>query len=68
LISWTRPVVTGITNAAITAAQSGNPSETLENLTNADKNVIYNFTLDNNGCSQVVPVTVVVTTFFLILN
>jgi hypothetical protein len=32
----------------------------LENLTNADKNVIYNFTLDNNGCSQVVPVTVVV--------
>jgi hypothetical protein len=60
LISWTRPIATGITNAAITAAQSGNPSETLENLTNADKNVIYNFTLDNNGCSQVVPITVVV--------
>jgi hypothetical protein len=60
LISWTRPAATGITNAAITAAQSGNPSETLENLTNSDKNVIYNFSLDNNGCSQVVPVTVAV--------
>jgi hypothetical protein len=60
LISWTRPAATGITNAAITAAQTSNPSETLVNLTNADKNVIYNFTLDNNGCSQVVPVTVAV--------
>jgi len=60
LISWTRPAAAGITNAAITAAQSGNPSETLVNLTNADKNVIYNFTLDNNGCSQVVPVTLAV--------
>jgi hypothetical protein len=56
-ISWTRPVATGISNAAVTAPQVVNPNETLVNTTNSNKTVIYNFNLDNNGCSQTIPVT-----------
>jgi hypothetical protein len=59
-IDWTRPAVTGISNAAITTPQLVNPSETLANTTNTDKNVVYNIRLNNNGCEQVVPVTVAV--------
>lgn len=57
-VSWTRPVATGITNPAITTPQTGIVSETLVNTTGTDQNVVYNFTLNNNGCSQTVPVTV----------
>lgn len=57
-IAWTRPVATGISNAPVTAPQLTNPNEILENTTNSNKSVIYNFSLDNNGCSQTIPVTV----------
>ncbi len=59
-IDWTRPAASGISNAAITAPQTSNPSEILINTTGTDKNVIYNIRLNNNGCEQTVPVTVAV--------
>ena len=57
-ISWTRPAATGISNPAVTAPQTVDPNETLVNTSNSDKVVTYNFNLNNNGCSQVVPVTI----------
>ncbi|WP_298116626.1 YDG domain-containing protein, partial [Flavobacterium sp.] len=59
-ITWTRPAVSGISNAAITSPQSTNPNETLVNTTTAPINVTYIFTVTTNTCfvSQNVVVTV----------
>jgi hypothetical protein len=58
--SWSRAVVTGISNAA--GAGSNNPNEILNNATNppAAVTVNYVFTLSANGCSnsQTIPVIV----------
>jgi hypothetical protein len=58
--TWTRPAVSGISNAAITTAQASNPNETLDNTTNSNKNVVYNYIVTNNGCNQNYAVTVAV--------
>jgi hypothetical protein len=59
-ITWTRPAVGGISNPAITAPQTSNPSETLVNTTANPINVVYVYTLNANGCSSTQNVTVVV--------
>jgi gliding motility-associated-like protein len=49
--SWSRPAVTGISNAAA-SGQSANPiTETLVNTTNAAVNVVYSITPTANGCA-----------------
>ncbi|MBA2611732.1 MAG: T9SS type A sorting domain-containing protein [Bacteroidetes bacterium] len=58
--TWTRPTVAGISNAAITSAQSSNPNEILINTTATPINVIYNYTTTANGCNGVQQVTVTV--------
>ena len=58
--SWTRPAVTGISNAAITTAQSTNPNETLVNTTSAPVTVNYDYTVTGAGCSNNQTVAVVV--------
>ncbi|GAB4094008.1 PKD-like domain-containing protein [Flaviaesturariibacter terrae] len=48
--TWSRPAVTGISNAAV-SNQSSNPiAETLVNTTNAPINVVYTITPSANGC------------------
>jgi hypothetical protein len=58
--SWTRSAVAGISNAAVTVPQAGNPGETLINSTASPITVTYNYTTAANGCSypQTVSVTV----------
>jgi gliding motility-associated-like protein len=52
--SWSRPAVTGISNAAATG-QSANPiTETLVNTTSAPVNVIYTITPTANSCAGTV--------------
>jgi len=51
-VTWTRAAVSGISNAAITTPQSTNPSETLINTTDLPIDVVYEFTLEANGCSN----------------
>ncbi|MEP7376625.1 MAG: N,N-dimethylformamidase beta subunit family domain-containing protein [Chitinophagaceae bacterium] len=49
VFTWSRAVVSGISNPAATG--SGNISETLTNTTNSPVNVVYEYTLELNGCS-----------------
>ncbi len=59
--TWTRAAVSGISNAAITSAQSSNPNEVLINTTSSPINVIYVYTITTSGCgsnTQNVTVTV----------
>ena len=48
--TWSRAVVTGISNPAATG--TGNIQETLVNTTNSPVDVIYEYTLTLNGCSN----------------
>ena len=57
--SWSRSVVSGISNPAGTG--TGNPDEYLENTTNDPIAVTYTYTLSANGCSNTQDVVVVVT-------
>jgi hypothetical protein len=50
VFTWSRAVVNGISNPAATG--SGNINETLINTTNSPVNVIYEYTLALNGCSN----------------
>jgi PKD repeat protein len=58
--TWTRPAVTGISNAAITTAQTINPNETLVNTTAAPVVVTYAYTVTGYGCGNAVNVSVTV--------
>jgi gliding motility-associated-like protein len=58
VFNWSRATVVGISNGAATG--SGNPMETLVNITTAPVTVTYVYTLTANGCSNVQNVTVVV--------
>jgi len=57
-ITWTRPAVSGISNAAISTPQNSNPSETLINTTDLPIDVVYSYTLTASGCSNTQNVTV----------
>jgi hypothetical protein len=50
--TWTRAVVSGISNAAITTPQTTNPNEVLVNTTSSPVSVIYSYTISANGCSN----------------
>ena len=56
--SWTRSLVTGISNGL--GSGSGSISEVLNNTTNTAKTVIYNYTMQLNGCTYNQSVTVTV--------
>jgi hypothetical protein len=58
--SWTRAAVSGISNAAVTTAQTTAPSEILINTTASPVTVVYAFTLTSNGCSNTQNVSVTV--------
>ncbi len=58
--AWTRALVAGISNAAVTTPQVGNISETLINTSGAPVTVTYMYTLTANGCTNTQNVTVVV--------
>ncbi|MBL0012211.1 MAG: hypothetical protein IPP30_00135 [Flavobacterium sp.] len=58
--SWTRAAVAGISNAAVTVAQTTAPNEVLINTTASPISVVYVFTLTSGGCSNTQNVTVVV--------
>lgn len=57
---WTRPSVTGISNAAVTSPQSSDPNEILINTTASPVNVNYIYTVTANGCSKTQTVSVTV--------
>ncbi len=57
-ITWTRPAVAGISNAAVVAQQNGAPSETLVNTTGAAVPVNYIFQASLDGCSTNQPIAV----------
>lgn len=57
--TWTRAAVTGVSNAAITTAQSANPNEVLNNTTSAPVTVTYLYNVTGDGCTN--PVNVAVT-------
>jgi hypothetical protein len=57
-VSWTRSVVSGISNVAATG--TGSISETLVNTTTAPVNVSYVYQLNNNGCTSTYSVVVTV--------
>ncbi|GAB3202271.1 hypothetical protein ABID22_002610 [Pontibacter aydingkolensis] len=48
---WTRAAVPGISNAAVTSAQTGGINETLVNATTAPIDVTYVYTTSANGCT-----------------
>jgi hypothetical protein len=59
--TWTRAAVPGISNAAITSAQSSNPNEVLINTTSNPINVVYSYLINGSGCvANTQTVTVVV--------
>lgn len=58
--TWTRAVVSGISNAAVTSPQATNPNEVLVNTTNNPIEVIYEFTIEANGCTNTQNVRVTV--------
>ena len=58
--TWTRAAVAGISNPAVTTAQTSNPNETLINTTTSPVNVIYAYVITANGCSYTQNVTVTV--------
>ena len=60
VISWTRPVVAGISNAAITTPQSSNPNEVLVNTTSNPITVSYIYDVNAYGCDNNIYVNVVV--------
>ena len=57
--AWSRALVLGISNSP--ASGTGNPNETLINLTTSPLNVTYVYTLTANGCTNPVTYNVVVT-------
>jgi hypothetical protein len=57
--AWSRALVLGISNPP--ASGTGNPNETLINITTAPLNVTYVYTLTDNGCTNPVTYIVVVT-------
>ncbi len=59
-LQWTRPSVVGISNPAVTTAQSANPSETFTNTSGSPKTVVYSYTLSNGGCQTYYSVNCVV--------
>ena len=58
--TWTRPAVTGISNAAITTPQTSNPNEILTNTTTSPITVNYVYSVTGGGCSNTENVAVVV--------
>jgi PKD repeat protein len=60
VLTWTRPAVAGISNAAITAPQSSNPDEVLVNTTINPITVTYTYEVAAYGCVNNVNVSVVV--------
>lgn len=50
--TWTRPATPGITNSAITSAQTTNPSEILDNATASTVPVSYSYQTTLNGCTR----------------
>jgi PKD repeat protein len=58
--TWTRAVVTGISNPAITIPQTTNPNEVLINTTSSPITVIYAYTITAGGCTNTENVSVVV--------
>ncbi len=61
-MQWTRPAVTGITNAAITSPQNSDPNEVLTNTTSIPLAVVYHYTLTNGPCTTYFFVSVTVNT------
>jgi hypothetical protein len=57
-ITWTRTAIAGISNPAITSAQSANPKEILINSSVNPIDVVYVFSLNANGCNATQNVTV----------
>ncbi len=57
--AWTRNAVAGI--AEPTNSGYGNPFETLTNISTDPVNVIYNYTVSNNGCTNPAPFSVALT-------
>ncbi len=58
LFSWVRPFVLGIGLPA--GAGTGNPNEQLANTTNDNLNVVYQYTINDSGCTNTQNVVVVV--------
>jgi len=58
--TWTRAAVNGISNAEIVDPQTNDPNEILYDTTANPVSVIYSYSIIANGCSVVVPVTVIV--------
>jgi hypothetical protein len=58
--TWTREVVGGISNPAITTPQTVNPTETLVNTSATPKSVVYSFVITPDTCNTIYYVTVVV--------
>ncbi|NRF37947.1 PKD-like domain-containing protein [Pedobacter foliorum] len=52
VLTWTRAVVSGISNSAVTTPNSGPINETLINTTTLPIDVIYIYNLTVNGCSK----------------
>ncbi len=57
---WTRNAVSGLSNAAISSPQTGNPNEVLINTGSIPKTAVYVYTLTNNSCITNFSVSVVV--------
>jgi PKD repeat protein len=58
--TWTRASVNGISNAAITTAQTTNPNEILIDTSTVPVTVVYAYTITGNGCSFQENVSVIV--------
>ncbi len=58
VFTWSRAVVTGVSNVA--ASGANNPDETLTDTTASPVAVVYVYTLTANGCSSIANVTVTV--------
>jgi hypothetical protein len=56
--AWVRPFVLGIARTA--GSGTGNPNEQLINTTNDNLTVVYNYTINDSGCSNTQDVSVVV--------
>ncbi len=60
VITWIRAAVDSILNPAISTPQISNPDEVLNSIAKRPISVVYNFNVDNNGCSTNSNVTVVI--------
>lgn len=58
--TWIRDAVEGLSNAAIMVPQSSNPNEILNDTVASSLNVVYQYTIVANGCSNTQDVTVAV--------